>query len=121
MMDAHEKGLNQVELVAGQYGLEVFKQLTNDFPEFSNYIIESAYGNLFQRNLLTLKEKSMVTVTSLLSQGAFEQLDFHLRAALHVGMTLDEIKSLLLHCIPYVGVPKCMSAFHVLQNIVKEN
>lgn len=59
---------------------------------------------------LDLRTREMLTVSALMAMGtAPGQLEFHIRAALNVGVTREEIVEILLQIAVYAGVPACMN------------
>ena len=56
----------------------------------------------------------------LVALGREEELAMHVRAALRVGLTSDEIKEVLLHSAIYCGVPAANGAFAVAQRVLDE-
>ena len=50
----------------------------------------------------------------------FDELEFHLRAALRNGLTREEIVEVLLQTAVYVGVPAANSAFAVAKRVLAE-
>lgn len=68
--------------------------------------------------MLDFKQREMITITSLLSQGGLEnQLRVHIQASLNVGLTQEEIIETFIHCIPYVGFPKVLNAIFIAKEI----
>jgi alkylhydroperoxidase/carboxymuconolactone decarboxylase family protein YurZ len=70
-------------------------------------MIDFGFGDIYSRPHFNLKEQEIITLTSLISQGAGErQLVFHFKAALHVGLTKADIVEIIMHCAAYAGFPK---------------
>lgn len=115
-----EDGISGVRKVAGDEGVKTLEALRVSNPELAEYVVEDIYGRFFERSTLSLRERQIVTITSLLTQGAFEQMNFHIKASLNVGITEEEIRRIFMHCIPYIGVPKVLSAFSVLKTVLEE-
>ncbi|MGZ4631604.1 MAG: carboxymuconolactone decarboxylase family protein, partial [Actinomycetes bacterium] len=67
--------------------------LTGDFQEF---ITQYVWGGIWTRDGLGLRERSLVTLALLAGLGRTEELPLHVRGALHNGVTVDEIKEVLL-------------------------
>ena len=83
-------------------------------------MIEFGFGDIYSRPHFNLKEQEIITLTSLISQGAGErQLVFHFKAALHVGLTKDDIVEIIIHCAAYAGFPKASFAMEVLQQVME--
>lgn len=81
-------------------------------------MIEFAFGTIYNREVLDFKQREMITITSLLSQGGLEnQLRVHIQASMNVGLTQEEIVETFIHCIPYVGFPKVLNAIFIAKEI----
>ena len=62
----------------------------------------------------------MITLTALIARGHEEELAMHLRAALRNGLTVDEIKEVILQSAIYCGVPDANTAFRIAQGVLEE-
>ncbi|GAA4368959.1 4-carboxymuconolactone decarboxylase [Nocardioides caricicola] len=91
--------------------------LTRDFQEL---ITTYAWGEIWTRPGLDRRSRSMITLTALIARGHHEELAMHLRAALRNGLTVDEIKEVLLQSAIYCGVPDANTAFRVAQQVLAE-
>ena len=60
----------------------------------------------------------MITLTALVARGHHEELAMHVRAALRNGLTVDEIKEVLLQTAIYCGVPDANTAFRIAQQVL---
>lgn len=104
-------GLKYLKTIDGEVGDEVIKALDGVAGDIGNYILEFAFGEIYNRKSLNLKQREMITITSLLSQGGTEpQLKVHINGALNVGLSQEEILETFIQCIPYVGFPKVLNA-----------
>lgn len=120
MNDRYEKGL---EILNGLVGKDILSQTVEHVarfsPDMAQYVVEFAFGEIYSRPALDMKQKELLTIASLVTQGAVGQLDFHLNAALNVGLTPEEIVEAVIHCIPYVGFPKSLSALQAVMEVFK--
>ena len=69
---------------------------------------------------LDRRSRSLITLTALVARGHHEELAMHLRAARTNGLTVDEIKELLLQTAIYCGVPDANTAFRIAQQVLAE-
>jgi 3-oxoadipate enol-lactonase/4-carboxymuconolactone decarboxylase len=88
---------------------------TEDFQEF---ITRYAWGGIWTRPGLERRERSIVTITALVAGRHFDELEFHLRAALRNGLTREEIVEVLMQTAVYCGVPAANSAFAVAARVL---
>ncbi|HEY0221754.1 MAG TPA: carboxymuconolactone decarboxylase family protein [Lactovum miscens] len=88
-------------------------------PDFAKYNDDVLFGEVWVDKTLPPKTRSIITVSALITKGAFEQLSFHLIKAKENGVTKDEISSLITHLSFYVGWPNAWSAFSQAKEIWK--
>jgi len=113
-----ETGMELLQKIDGRGGEAVLKSLEDIAPDLGKYIVEFAFGHIYARDELTLREREMVTLASLLTAGGCEaQLEVHIAAALHVGITPEKIVETFLQCIPYTGFPKVLNAVSAAKKI----
>jgi 3-oxoadipate enol-lactonase / 4-carboxymuconolactone decarboxylase len=91
--------------------------LTSDFQRF---ITEYAWGGIWTRPGLDRRSRSLVTLTALVARGHHEELAMHVRAARTNGLTVEEIKEVLLQTAIYCGVPDANTAFRIAQRVLAE-
>lgn len=116
-----ETGLEQLQKIDGVGGENVIKALEDIAPDVGRYIIEFAFGDIYPRKALSLREREMITITALLTAGACEpQLEVHINGSLNVGLSAEEIIEAFIQCIPYVGFPKALNAIFVAKRIFAE-
>jgi 4-carboxymuconolactone decarboxylase len=87
---------------------------------FFETAIEHIWGGLWNRPGLDLKYRSLVVVSVLAAIGQTEELKPHLRGALNLGWTVDELREALLQIGGYAGFPAAHEALDVLSEISKE-
>lgn len=120
MSDRKEIGLENLREISGEVGVEAVEKLRGTSPELSDFITEFAFGDIYSLPRLTKRDKVLITLSSIITQGETGALKVHLHSAQNIGLTNEEIKSLILHCIPYVGFPKVISAMQVFMEILKD-
>ena len=106
-----QRGLDKLTEADGIGGEEVIRSLEDIAPDLGRYIIEFAFGDIYCRDVLSLQEREIITLASLLTAGGCEpQLEVHISAALHVGIPPEKIIEVFLQCIPYTGFPRVLNA-----------
>jgi 4-carboxymuconolactone decarboxylase len=117
-LNRFEKGLNKLAEVDGNAGEQVIAALDDIAPDLGKYIVEFAFGDIYCRENLDLKEREMITLSSLLTLGGCEaQLDVHINGALNVGITPEKIIEIFIQCIPYTGFPRVLNAVGVAKKV----
>lgn len=97
------------------------KNAFGDFaPGMVHYTDKILFDEVWEREGLSKRDRSLVTVAALTALGKTEQLKFHLGLALRNGATADELKEALLHLAFYSGWPNGMGAMSVLKGIIEE-
>ncbi|MEK5146107.1 MULTISPECIES: carboxymuconolactone decarboxylase family protein [Psychrobacillus] len=117
----YEAGINAMEELFSQDVRNGMEGIKNISPDLWNMIVSFGFGDLYSRNTLSHAQREIITLTSLITQGAFDQLRVHLQAALNVGLTKEEIIEIILHCTGYVGFPKAVHAMGIAGEVFKEN
>ena len=92
-------------------------ELTADFQDF---ITRVAWGDVWSRPGLDRRSRSVAVLTALIALGHHEELAMHLRAALRNGLTVDEIKEVILQAGVYCGVPAANTAFRIAKDVFAE-
>ena len=94
---------------------------TTDFTrDFQELITAYAWGEIWTRPGLDRRSRSMVTLTALIARGHHEELAMHVRAALRNGLSVDEIKEVILQSAIYCGVPDANTAFRIASGVLTE-
>jgi 4-carboxymuconolactone decarboxylase len=92
-------------------------ELTADFQDF---ITRVAWGDIWSRPGLDRRSRSVAVITSLIAHGHHEELEMHLRAGLRNGLTVDEIREVILQSAVYSGVPAANTAFRIAGQVFAE-
>lgn len=114
-------GMEKLKEIDGAGGENVIKALEGIAPDVGNYIIAFAFGDIYSRQGLSVQEREIITVTSLLTAGGCEpQLKVHINGALHVGIPPEKIIEAFIQCIPYTGFPRVLNAVFTAKEIFAE-
>ncbi len=110
--DRYQRGRKRLAEIDGTAGASVVDTL----GDLGRYIVEFAFGDIYDRPGLSLRDRELVTVAMLAAMGGCEpQLDVHLQAAVNVGVSTDELRELMIHVAPYAGFPAAINATRRLQ------
>lgn len=89
---------------------KVAQNLDEVAPELVEIVLGFAFADVLLRPDLDLASREMCTVAALTAMGtASGQLEFHIRAAINVGVTKEQIIEIILQMAVYAGVPACMN------------
>ncbi|MDQ0408646.1 carboxymuconolactone decarboxylase family protein [Streptomyces sp. NPDC000349] len=96
------------------------QKLLGDFaPELVRLTDDVLFGEVWAREGLSQRDRSLITVATLVALYRADQLAFHLPKALENGVTKDELVEAITHIAFYAGWPNAMSAITQLKNIVE--
>jgi 4-carboxymuconolactone decarboxylase len=86
-------------------------------PKLAELTDDVLFGDVWEREALAKRDRSLITVSSLVTSGAFEQLRSHLALARQNGLTEQELVETITHLAFYAGWPKAMSAIQVARDV----
>lgn len=108
-------------------GVEVYRKLGPPraagpaLPEaFRQMTMSHLFGEVWTRPGLELRERSMITVTTLAALGRDAQLRIHIRGALNLGISREQLEEMFLHIAHYAGWPAGVSACQALAEVAAE-
>jgi 4-carboxymuconolactone decarboxylase len=87
-------------------------------PDFFRYVAESAFGMIWSRPGLAIRDRSMVTVAQLAALGRSDELRAHLAGARNVGISREELIEVLMQTAVYAGVPAAVEALRVAADVL---
>jgi 4-carboxymuconolactone decarboxylase len=119
--ECFQSGWRRLMEVDAEGGERVIERLKDVAPDLGRYVVEFAYGEIYQRPVLDLRQRQLVTISALTTLGGAEpQLEVHINAGLNVGLTAREVVEAILHCIPYTGFPRVLNAIFVAKRVFEK-
>jgi 4-carboxymuconolactone decarboxylase len=107
-----DRGMQRRREVLGDEYVDASLGDSDDFMmAFQRAVTELAWGWAWSRPGLDAKTRSMINLAMLTALGRFDELGIYVKGALRSGVTVDEIKEVLLHAIAYCGAPAGRQAF----------
>ncbi len=88
--------------------------------EMIDITVEHLFGDIWSRPGLGLRDRSMITVATLVVTGKEAQLKVHLKGALANGVTREEITEMMIHLAHYAGWPCAMTGLTVAKAVFEE-
>jgi 4-carboxymuconolactone decarboxylase len=79
-------------------------------PKFTQLTNDVVFDDLWRRSDLSVRDRSLVTISALAAMGDDDQLDFYLRRGVESGLTREQIAEALTHLAFYAGWPKATKA-----------
>ena len=119
--DPHDRGMEIRREVLGDDHVDRAIEQTTDLTRgFQELITRYAWGEVWSRPALDRRARSMITLALLATLGHEDELAMHVRAAVRIGLSPEEISEVLLHTAIYAGVPVANRALAVAQAVLAE-
>lgn len=96
---------------------ELRKAIGDFTPKIVDLTDDVLFGDIWERSELPKRDRSLITVASLITAGNLEQLDAHLKIAKQNGLTESELKEVMIHLAFYAGWPKALSAINIAKRV----
>ena len=104
--------------IDGDGGQAVVDSLSDIAPDFSRYLIEFAFGDIYARPGLDLRSREVATIAALTALGhATPQLKVHIQAGLNVGLSRDEIVETIMQMAVYAGFPAALNGLSAAREV----
>jgi 4-carboxymuconolactone decarboxylase len=115
------RGWEKLKEVDGEAGEKVVAGLKDIAPEFGNYVIEFAFGDIYSRPGLDLRSREIAVVSALTALGnAAPQLKVHINGALNVGVTRSEVVETIMMMGVYAGFPAALNGLAAAKEVFAE-
>ncbi|MEO0701583.1 MAG: 4-carboxymuconolactone decarboxylase [Pseudomonadota bacterium] len=121
MSERYDKGMGIRRNVLGDAHVDraEAKKTAFDAP-FQEMITEGAWGTVWARDTIPLRERSMLTIALLAATKNFEEIPMHVRATARTGASADDVMEALLHVAVYAGVPAANRAIAIARKTFAE-
>ena len=117
----HDQGMSVRRAVLGDPHVDRAAAATTELTaDFQDLITRYAWGEIWSRPGLDRRTRSCITLAMLAALSHEEELAMHVRAALGIGLSPEEIKEVLLQVAIYAGVPAANRAFRVAQQVLDD-
>jgi len=119
--ERHEQGTRVRRGVLGDAHVDrAVANATDLTAPFQDFITRYAWGDVWARDGLDRRTRSIVTLATLTALRAENEIAMHVRGAITNGLTPAEITEVLLHTAVYAGVPAANAAFAIAQHTLAE-
>jgi 4-carboxymuconolactone decarboxylase len=123
MSERYRRGVEVVQQLSSG-SLEKFlrtSRIAEVAPDFARMVIEFAFGDLYSREVLSLRDREIVAIASLASLGhASPQLRTHVEAVQRLGLSKSEIVEILMQIAIYSGLPASLNALADCHDLLTE-
>ena len=114
-----DKGREVAKRLFGQKAAEMAEQsLSNMNPGFEEFVMMAL--SLYDRPALDMKMRSAMTMAVLTALGRTQEMSIHVRAALNVGLTEEQIREVIMQVAVYAGIPAAIEAYQVANRVFEK-
>jgi len=118
MSDRYQKGLEVLKSVDPESEERIKGLLKDIAPDMAKLIVEFPYGDIYSRPGLDMKTRELITIASLVTSGnAPQQLKVHIKNALNVGCTKEEIVETIMQMAVYAGFPSALNGLFAANEV----
>src|SRR5262252_6296189 len=119
VQDLYERGLKLRREVLGASYVDSSVAGADEFMSaFQRITTEWCWGYAWGREGLDRKTRSMVNLAMLTALGKPSEIKLHVKGALANGVSVEEIKELLIHATVYCGIPAGLEAFKAAHQVL---
>ena len=116
-----ERGMHVRRSVLGEAHVTKASGNINEFNgDFQNFISNYAWGEIWARPGLSKHNRSLITIAMLIALNRKAELQMHIKAAFNNGVTVSEIKEVIMQSALYCGLPAANEAIHTAEEVFKE-
>ena len=91
-------------------------------PKFAELNDDVLFGEVWSReDKLSLRDRSMITISALMAQGLYPQVKAHLIIGKEHGLKKEEVVEIVTHLAFYSGWPKAWSVFPLVEEVFNED
>lgn len=120
-MNRYEKGIAKFKEIKGDGAELSIERLKSLNPDLEKFVMEFAFGDVYNRPSLDLRSREIATIASLATLGnSPQQLKVHVQAALNVGVKKEEIIEVILQMAIYAGFPAAINAMQAACEVFDE-
>lgn len=114
------EGLKIRKAVLGEDYIEgAIKANSNQFSwKLQEIITKWAWNDNWNDDILSLKVRSLITLALMTALNRPTEFEIHLRGAINNGVTVEELRSVLLHTAVYCGIPAALDSFNIARDFL---
>lgn len=116
-----QKGLEMLKIMNPKSYKQLQENLEDIAPDMARFVAEFPYGDIYTRPGLDLKTRELITVAAITALGTAPlQLKSHIKGALNVGCTREEIVEVMIQMAVYAGFPAGLNGLYTAKEVFDE-
>lgn len=116
--DQFDRGLKCRKEVLGEAYVEAALEKVDDFGrDFQEMVTEYCWGGTWGRGLLEKRERSILNLGMLAGLGKSHEFKLHFKGAMTNGLTIPELREILIQIAVYCGIPAGIEAFRLAREV----
>ena len=116
-----ERGLAARKSVLGEEYVEKALAKADDFNrEFQEQLTEFCWGSCWGNDALDKRQRSLLNLGMIAALNRMTEWETHFRGAIKNGLTIEELKAILLQISVYCGVPTGVECFRIAKKVFAE-
>ena len=122
MGDRYREGINKRREILGEDYVDQAQESTTAFDvDFQDFITRYAWGEVWERGVLDIRERHLITLAILCVLGTHEELSMHLKATHNTGVTRADVREIFHQVAVYAGLPAANAGFSIAKKIFAED
>ena len=119
--DQYEAGLKErTEVLGPEYVERAVAGADNFNRDFQQIVTEYCWGGTWGRGVLERKNRSILNLGMLAALGKSHEFKLHFRGAVNNGLTLEELREVLIQIAVYCGIPAGVEAFRNAREVLED-
>jgi 4-carboxymuconolactone decarboxylase len=107
--EAYERGIAiREEMLGSEHGRAKVENADDYTRDFEELVTRYCFGSVWDREQLPRATRSMLTLAMLVAMGRAHEIRIHVLGAVNNGVTREEIRELMIHAMPYCGIPAAL-------------
>lgn len=119
--DQYDAGLKErTEVLGPEYVERAVAGADNFNRDFQQIVTEYCWGGTWGRGVLDRKNRSTLNLGMLAALGKSHEFKLHFRGAINNGLTLEELREVLIQIAVYCGIPVGVEAFRNAREVLED-
>jgi 4-carboxymuconolactone decarboxylase len=119
--DPYQRGLEiREEMLGSEHGRAKVDEADDFTRDFEELVTRYCFGSVWGRDELPRATRSLLTLAMLVAMGRAQEIRTHVRGAITNGATREEIRELMIHALPYCGVPLALDGLRNAAAVLDE-